>query len=517
MTKKYLKILTIVFLYQIILTKSVISQSSSQCDEGGSQNGQLGCGGFEDCLNKLKGKILEWVVTAVRSIDPNTITGPKGYASPQWVSVKDKMSFRVDFENDGKLATAPAQSVYIKMPVHPSFNINSFRLGSFGFGPYIFQVPENTTYYTTRLDLRDSLHLFADFSAGIDIVNHQVFWSFRSIDPATGLAPVSATAGFLAVSDTGSAALTDTVARGKGYVTFLISPDSTVVHTGDTTVATASIVFDANESVATNTWMNTVDALPPFSVVSIAGDTAGYDFPISWSGADDANGSGVRHYDIYYSKNSGPFVILKAETDSTNLIFPGGEAGATYSFFSRATDNTGNTEAAKTSPEANTTILPQSKKICPGGNIIFPAPSYGPGFSYRWQVNQGNGYIDIDDNSLYSGTATKLLNIDSMPSSWYGYLYRARITNGSTTTYGNTWTLKFSSTWKGNTNDAWENPDNWDCHQVPDEYTDVIINTGVANAPIINSEAICRSLNAMPGSGITVKAGFSLQIKGKNL
>ena len=86
------------------------------------------------------------------SSDPNEISGPTGYDTLRWVSVKDRMGFKVLFENDPILATAPAQVVRITVPIHPSFNMNSLRLGSFGFGPYTFEVPPNRTYYAERLN-----------------------------------------------------------------------------------------------------------------------------------------------------------------------------------------------------------------------------------------------------------------------------------------------------------------------------------------------------------------------------
>lgn len=500
-------------IFIVILYTFFTLLTSAQCPVGGNQNGFLGCGGFDECVAKAK-NLLEWVVRGVRSIDPNTITGPQGYAAPQWVSVKDKMAFRVDFENDGKSATAPAQNVFIKMPVHPKFNINSFRLGSFGFGQFNFQAPDNATYYTTRLDLKDSLGLFVDFSAGIDVISHQVFWSFRSIDPATGLAPTNALTGLLAVSDTGAAALTDTVSKGKGYVSFLISPDSTVAHTGDTTAATASITFDANEAVPTNIWTNTIDAAPPVSYVKLLPASSDPNFTLQWSGKDDSLGSGLKHFTIYYKKGNGSFAVLKAATDSTSMNFPGGEAGATYSFYSIATDNTGNREAPKTTAEAST-IIQSAQSICPGDNAIFTMSPSASGYTYQWQVDDGNGYSDITNNSVYSGATTASLTLISPPTSWYGYKFRAIATNNGNTVQGTPQVLKFSNTWTGSQSTAWENATNWSCGRVPDEYTDVFINPETPHLPVVTSNGICRSLTLANGVVFTVSAGYNLQIRGK--
>src|SRR6185312_3911729 len=48
-------------------------------------------------------------------------------------------------------------------------------------------------------------------------------------------------------------------------------------------------------------------------------------------------GAGIDHYEIYVSKNGGPFEIWQPMTAATNAIFPG-SAGTSYSFSSVATD-----------------------------------------------------------------------------------------------------------------------------------------------------------------------------------
>ena len=107
-----------------------------QCLTGGDQAGGYGNGG--ENLPRWVKTLIEIKVLAVYALDPNDITGPKGYAEKQWVSVKDKMPFTIRFENDPEFASAPAQIVAIHLPVDPKIDINSFRLGSFGFGRYNF-------------------------------------------------------------------------------------------------------------------------------------------------------------------------------------------------------------------------------------------------------------------------------------------------------------------------------------------------------------------------------------------
>ena len=55
----------------------------------------------------------------------------------------------------GSLQVRRHQNVSLRLPVDTKININSFRLGEYGFGLNNFPVIENTTYYSARLDFRD--------------------------------------------------------------------------------------------------------------------------------------------------------------------------------------------------------------------------------------------------------------------------------------------------------------------------------------------------------------------------
>lgn len=288
-------------------------------------------------------------IFTLRSADPNAIYGANGYdTAKKWVSVNSTIPYKISFENDPKMATAPAQKVIVYCPVDAKLNPGAFRLGGFGFGSFNFTVPDNVSTYTNRLDVRDSLGVFVDVTAGLDITSRRAFWIFESIDPATGLSTtVPPDKGFLPINDTAKH-------NGEGFVNFTIQP-SVTANTGDSIVAKASIVFDSNDTIPTNSWRNTIDAVAPASKVAALPATNDSTFTVSWTGKDDNGGVGVATYDLYYSKNSGPFTAYKTNIDSAGIVFTG-DKGAAYSFYTLATDYTGNKEAAKTKAEATTTI-----------------------------------------------------------------------------------------------------------------------------------------------------------------
>ena len=289
------------------------------------------------------------IIDVLCAHDPNDITGPEGYDTLHWIKKDEVMPFRIRYENDPDFATAAAQVVIIHQEVHPNLNIYSFRLGDFGFGDFSFKVPENTTFYTKRLDVRDSLGVYVDVMAGIDIINHRLFWIFESIEPITGTEPTDATLGYLPVNDS--------IRRlGEGFVDYTIMPRNTVV-TGDTITATASIVFDINEPIITNTWLNTIDAVAPTSHVvdnfTTYADTT--TIPIMFSGQDDPGGTGIKSFHLYVSKNNGPFTLYQEYSSDTLAYFT--SSSGNYRFYSIAEDFVGNMEAPKLKPDAEVTII----------------------------------------------------------------------------------------------------------------------------------------------------------------
>lgn len=141
--------------------------------------------------------------------------------------------------------------------------------------------------------------------------------------------------------------------------------------------------------------------------------------------------------------------------------------------------------------------------LCAGGNTSVSSSITGT--VYQWQVNAGSGFVNIANSSNYTGTNTANLQLNNIPSSWYGYQYRC-VVDGATSQVV---VLRFSATWSGAVNTVWENPANWVCGVVPDGDTDVFINTGNVT---LNSNVACRSLKITPGIVFTINPGFKLTI-----
>jgi hypothetical protein len=100
-----------------------------------------------------------------------------------------------------------------------------------------------------------------------------------------------------------------------------------------------------NAPLDTPEWLNTVDADPPISGVSLVDAAAcdSADLTVHWSGTD--TGSGIESYTVFVAENGGPARPFLVATTDTSAPFTG-QPGRTYAFYSVARDAAGNVEAA---------------------------------------------------------------------------------------------------------------------------------------------------------------------------
>jgi hypothetical protein len=301
-----------------------------------------------------------WEFPIRASRDPNDIIGPEGFGDAKMVSSRIPQPYTIRFENDSNLATAPAQIVHITHPLDKNVDPFSIRLGNFGFGKHVFDIPEDRTFYNTRLDLKSDLGIIVDLIAGINTETREAFWIFESKDPDTELPPTDVMKGFLPVNDKDHS--------GEGFISYTIKGAANAA-TGDTVHAKASIVFDDNAPIETPPIWNTFDAGDPQSRMKpIPPNPQGSTLKLEWTGEDDPNGSGIKYYDLYMSKDNGPFTVFREGI--TETLFNFNEEAGHYKFFVLATDNVGHREAHKTVAEAAVEWKPTFR--CPDNKTVDP-------------------------------------------------------------------------------------------------------------------------------------------------
>jgi RHS repeat-associated protein len=304
---------------------------------------------FENChsfAQKVHGDVENLIAG-----DPNDIAGPGGYGANQSIDSGQVLPYAIDFENDPTIANAPAQDVVVTDQLDSNLDWSTFSLGPITIGNTTVAVPAGVSSFATELAYHneDGSALRVDLSAALNLQTGVVTWTFHSIDPATGTFPLDPLAGFLPTDDSthrGEAAVTYTVRAKPGLAT------------GQKINASASIVFDINAPIVTNTFANTIDAGNPTSAVSpLPAITRSTGIHLAWSGSDDSGGAGIAGYDILVSTDGGPFAALMIATTATSATFTG-SYGHTYAFESIAHDGVAHAQPTPASAQASTFLDP---------------------------------------------------------------------------------------------------------------------------------------------------------------
>jgi len=80
------------------------------------------------------------------------------------------------------------------------------------------------------------------------------------------------------------------------------------------------------------------------------------------------------------------------------------------------------------------TQQPLSVTLCNTGNTSFSITSTNV-ISFQWQVNTGNGWSNLTDNTIYSGSNTNLLSLTGVSAGMNNYSYRCSVTNSCGTIF----------------------------------------------------------------------------------
>jgi hypothetical protein len=313
---------------------------------GACVSAALLCPALKPCLPAL----LAGLATLVFEMDPNGIAGPIGVGGQRWIAGTQALTYGVSFGNESN-ATAPAQKVVVTQPLSTNVDLSTLSLPGImipnGASNVQVNIPQGAfspavgmNEFATNVDLRPTQSLLVAVDAKLNPATQTLTWTLTSIDPTTGLPPLNPLVGFLPPGAGASVSFSVTPKQG-------IAPGSQVAEQ-------AMVVFDANAPLNTPVWVNTVDNTPPVSHVSALPATSSCPaFRVGWSGSD--LGSGLQGFTVYVSDTGSPFVRWLSNTTAAAADYTG-TVGHTYSFYSVATDLTGNIEAAKTSAEATTIV-----------------------------------------------------------------------------------------------------------------------------------------------------------------
>ncbi len=238
----------------------------------------------------------------VMAWDPNYKAGPGADEHGAWVGPDlAAMAYYVHFENDPLKATAPAEDVVITDRLSNNLDWGTLQLLG-GSHPDLLQSEINQATGT-------------------------ITWRMMGINLPPNKTPP----------------------EGEGWVAFSVKPKPLLPHLA-VIENKASIVFDVNPPMDTNTTLVRVDRQPPQSTVQAIERQMGQTYMVRWSG-NDGEGSAVKFYDVYVSEDDGPYYLWCKQVHGTSALFEG-RPGHSYAFYSTATDMVNNCEAAPEEPDA---------------------------------------------------------------------------------------------------------------------------------------------------------------------
>ncbi len=193
----------------------------------------------------------EDVTEVIVPLDPNEKVGV-GIGPQNTITASDTLIYTVYFENVST-ATAAAQQVVVTDVLDPNLDFSSFRFLEVGIGSQIFPITTEELSFHERTDWPDWLGRlniwWADLQGSFNPLLGLVEWRLRLLDPATGELPDDVFAGLLPPNDE--------TGRGEGHVTFSIRPKHDL-NEGTLITNSATIFFDTQAPIVTNTWTNIV-------------------------------------------------------------------------------------------------------------------------------------------------------------------------------------------------------------------------------------------------------------------
>lgn len=280
----------------------------------------------------------------VSSFDPNEIVGPQGYTVDNYITPFGLKNYTVYFENKST-ASAAALEVF----VYDTLNINHFDLSTFSFGQFTFgdttlTVQPFAKSFNMLVDMYPKLPILVQIEGSLDTNNGVIYVAFHSLDRISMELVEFDSLGFLPPNKISP--------EGEGRFNYTVGlkdlPQNTVV------TNKATIIFDFNQPIVTNEFMNTIDRLAPVSEVSpLPAETTDSIFTVNWSGTDP--GAGIKYYHVFVSTNDSAYVLWLNYTSKTSELFVGKDHNR-YKFFVVATDSLDLNEPFKTVAEAETQV-----------------------------------------------------------------------------------------------------------------------------------------------------------------
>ncbi len=310
----------------------------------------------------------------VNSYDPNEMIGPWGPDEQRhYIKPIHQMGYTVTFENKSS-ATAPAHEVFVTDTLDATkYDLSTFTFTSYGWADVAFLVGGSKTQEFTRDIIYNvkGQDILVRVSGQFDPQTGIARWAFVSLDK-NGNEIDDPDLGFLVPNNANL--------DGEGFVSFIVEHKKNPAN-GSTVSNRATIVFDANDPITTNTYVNTFDTDYPMSKITKVEERNGQ-LVVTLQGSDAT--SGIDHYTLYafINDSSEPVVLAVANGSPVNVAC---ETGTKYGLCVVATDRVGWNEAKD---------LKVEKTITTGGSA--------PVSTYALNVSAAGYATFYDSQSAYS-------------------------------------------------------------------------------------------------------------------
>ncbi len=305
----------------------------------------------------------------VSSWDPNEMVGPAGYGENHYIATTPVMNYTIMFENL-KEATAPAYRVQILDTLSAHFNPETVRFQ---------ETSHSGTEYTWKMERNGNI----------------LKWDIEGIELPPNVTPP----------------------EGEGFVRFSVEladglPSGTAIENR------ASIVFDMNPPIATNTWVNVLDFDAPSTVMNAPVYAEGEPVVTVSCSSSDQDGSGIGAYEFFVSVDGAPFVSLGQTTAPVVQYSISDTTKNSYRFYALVTDNVFNREESVPAYSGFQSVLVSSPVVSDVKKRIdvYPNPM-------NELVNIGinaesNSRVEISIHSI-SGKLMKRVDMEGVASGYH--------------------------------------------------------------------------------------------------
>jgi len=158
------------------------------------------------------------------------------------------------------------------------------------------------------------------------------------------------------------------------------------------------------------------------------------------------------------------------------------------------------------------------------GSYTWNGQAYSNSGTYTRSYSNGNGCPSVDTLKLTinSGTYSDTIIQSCGPVQWHGQtytssgIYTRNYSNGNGCPSVDTLHLTITPTddyyWIGGVSTAWENPANWNCGLVPNDQSNVYVQSGAQRDLEVRSMAVCNRIYIRDGKKIRVITGYHLKV-----